>query len=102
MLLWQAINNFCKELGITRSDADIHLHKLEHHVRAELEVSSPRTLAVLKPLLVVLTNLPSDYHEIVKAKVRSSSHSTSPYPASPSHSGDCPLDTSVSLLQKHT
>ncbi len=69
VLLVQAINNFCKELGITRSDADIHLHKLEHHVRAELEASSPRTLAVLKPLLVVLTNLPHDYHAVVKAKV---------------------------------
>ena len=69
MLLFQAINNFCKELGITRSDADIHLHKLEHHVRAELEASSPRMLAVLSPLLVVLTNLPPDHHTIVKAKV---------------------------------
>lgn len=69
MLLPQAINNFCKELGITRSDADIHLHKLEHHVRAELEASSPRTLAVLSPLLVVLTNLPPDAHIVVKAKV---------------------------------
>ena len=68
--MWlQAINQFCKELGITRSDADIHLHKLEHHVRADLEASSPRTLAVLRPLLVVLTNLPEDYHEVVKAKV---------------------------------
>ena len=68
----QAINNFCKELGITRSDADIHLHKLEHHVRADLEASSPRTLAVLRPLLVTLTNLPEDYDRIVKAKARTS------------------------------
>ncbi len=30
----QAINNFCKEMGVTRSDNVIHLHKLEHHVRA--------------------------------------------------------------------
>ena len=79
MRLLQAINNFCKELGITRSDADIHLHKLEYHVRAELEASSPRTLAVLKPLLVVLTNLAPEYCEIVKAKARSSkSHIHSP------------------------
>ena len=65
----QAINNFCKELGITRSDADIHLHKLEHHVRADLEACSPRMLAVLRPLLVTLVNLPEDHFSVVKAKV---------------------------------
>ena len=45
------------ELGITRSDAAIHMHKLEHHVRAELDETSPRALAVLRPLTVTLTNL---------------------------------------------
>ena len=30
----QAINNFCREMGVTRADNIIHLHKLEHHVRA--------------------------------------------------------------------
>jgi hypothetical protein len=29
----QAINNFCREMGVTRSDNMIHLHKLEFHVR---------------------------------------------------------------------
>jgi hypothetical protein len=29
----QAINSFCREMGVTRSDNMIHLHKLEFHVR---------------------------------------------------------------------
>ena len=68
----QAINNFCRELGITRTDADIPLHKLEHHVRADLEASSPRALAVLRPLLVVLTNLPPEHSTHVEARVSAS------------------------------
>lgn len=30
--LLQAINNFCREMGITRSENMIYLHMLEHHV----------------------------------------------------------------------
>ena len=47
-----AINNFCREIGITRNDNIIPMHKLEHHVRADLDSTSPRTLAVLRPLKV--------------------------------------------------
>lgn len=66
----QAINSFCRELGITRSDAAIHLHKLDHHVRSDLEASSPRVLAVLHPLLVVFTNLPDSHDQILPAEAR--------------------------------
>lgn len=47
-----AINNFCREIGITRNENIIPMHKLEHHIRAELDASSPRALAVLRPLKV--------------------------------------------------
>lgn len=47
-----AINNFCKEMGITRSDNDIPVHRLEHHIRQDLDANSPRTMAVLRPLKV--------------------------------------------------
>lgn len=66
----QAINKFCRELGITRSDAAIHMHKLEYHVRAELDTYSPRALAVLRPLRVVLTNLADDECIQANAEVR--------------------------------
>ena len=47
-----SINNFCREIGITRNDNIIPMHKLEHHIRSDLDATSPRTLAVLKPLKV--------------------------------------------------
>ena len=49
----QGINLLCQELGITRSENEIPLHKLFHHVRAHLDESSPRALAVLRPLKLV-------------------------------------------------
>lgn len=65
----QAINSFCREVGVTRSEGEVHLHKLEHHIRADLDATSPRQLAVLRPLRVVITNLPQDHREEVEAKV---------------------------------
>ena len=65
----QALNNFCREGGITRNDAMAHLHKLDHHVRLDLDAASPRCLAVLEPLRVVLVNLPEDYHTTVQGRV---------------------------------
>jgi glutamyl/glutaminyl-tRNA synthetase len=48
----ESINAFCREIGITRNANVIPYHKLEHHVRLHLDVNSPRTLAVLRPLKV--------------------------------------------------
>jgi glutamyl/glutaminyl-tRNA synthetase len=48
----ESINAFCREIGITRNANVIPHHKLEHHVRLHLDVNSPRTLAVLRPLKV--------------------------------------------------
>ena len=47
-----AINTFCREIGITRNENIIPMHKLEHHIRLDLDVTSPRTMAVLRPLRV--------------------------------------------------
>lgn len=35
----QAINNFCREIGVTRSEGEVHLHKLDHHIRADLDAT---------------------------------------------------------------
>ena len=47
-----AINSFCREMGITRSDNDIPVHRFEYHIRQDLDLNSPRTMAVLRPLKV--------------------------------------------------
>ena len=64
----QGINNFCREIGITRTGGELPLHILDFHVRGDLHLTSPRTLAVLHPLRVVITNLPEDHYEMVDAK----------------------------------
>ena len=64
----QGINNFCREIGITRTGGELPLHILDYHVRADLHLTSARTLAVLHPLKVVITNLPEDHYEMVDAK----------------------------------
>ena len=38
-------------------------------MRLDLDASSPRCLAVLEPLRVVLDNLPADYHTAVQGRV---------------------------------
>lgn len=47
-----AINNFCREVGITRNENVIPMHRLEHYIRQDLDANSPRALAVLRPLKV--------------------------------------------------
>ncbi|GIL78897.1 hypothetical protein Vretimale_110 [Volvox reticuliferus] len=63
-----AINAFCRDIGITRNENIIHMHRLEHFIRAELDATSPRALAVLRPLKLVITNMPEDHFEEVEAK----------------------------------
>ncbi|KAL6557632.1 hypothetical protein OROMI_017982 [Orobanche minor] len=56
-----AINAFIRGLGITRSDGSmIHMSRLKHHITEELNTTSPRTMVVLDPLKVVITNLEPD------------------------------------------
>lgn len=47
-----AINNFCREMGITRADSEIPIHKLEYYIRQDLDRVAPRTMVVLRPLKV--------------------------------------------------
>ncbi|KAJ4960835.1 hypothetical protein NE237_020745 [Protea cynaroides] len=55
-----AINTFVRGIGITRSDNSmISLDRLEYHIREELNKTAPRTMVVLHPLKVVITNLDS-------------------------------------------
>ncbi|XP_038705358.1 glutamine--tRNA ligase, cytoplasmic-like [Tripterygium wilfordii] len=55
-----SINAFVRGIGITRSDCSlIRLDRLEYHIREELNKTAPRTMVVLHPLKVVITNLES-------------------------------------------
>jgi glutaminyl-tRNA synthetase len=53
-----AIRNFCERIGVGRSDSWIDVGVLEDCVREDLNESSPRAMAVLQPLKVVIENYP--------------------------------------------
>ncbi len=63
----EAVRNFCQSVGIAKkfNIADIAL--LEYHVRENLNKITPRVMAVLKPLKVVITNYPDEQEEQLEA-----------------------------------
>ncbi|HSG59485.1 MAG TPA: glutamine--tRNA ligase/YqeY domain fusion protein, partial [Woeseiaceae bacterium] len=62
-----ALREFVKRSGVTKKDKLIEMGMLENCVREELEHDSPRRMAVLRPLKVVLTNYPEDQVEMMQA-----------------------------------
>lgn len=64
----EAINAFCREVGATRSETLVAMHRLEHHVRVAADAASPRALAVLRPLRVTLLNVDEAHLETVTAQ----------------------------------
>ncbi|OAB47643.1 glutamine--tRNA ligase/YqeY domain fusion protein [Paenibacillus antarcticus] len=59
----EAIRNFIYETGISKTQGIVDLQMLEHFIREDLKLKAPRTMAVLNPLKVVITNYPEDQNE---------------------------------------
>ena len=60
-----SIRKFCEMIGVTRADGGlVDIAMLYHAVRSDLEDNAPRAMCVLKPLKVVLTNVPEDHEEV--------------------------------------
>ncbi len=56
----QAIRNFCAAIGLSKTNGSIELAMLEHFVREDLNRTSLRAMAVLRPLKVIIDNYPED------------------------------------------
>ena len=54
----EAIREFCRRIGVAKTDSMVDVAALEDCVREDLNRTSPRIMAVLDPLKVVLTNYP--------------------------------------------
>jgi len=63
----EAIRNFCKTIGVNKFNSTVDVALLEHCLREDLNKTSPRVMAVLKPLKVVITNYPEDRTEEMDA-----------------------------------
>jgi len=53
-----SIRNFCQTIGVNKFNSTIDFALLEHCVRDDLNKTSPRVMAVLRPLKIVITNYP--------------------------------------------
>jgi len=53
-----AIRNFCERIGVSTKDSLVDVSLLEHALREDLNATSPRVMAVLRPLKIVLMNFP--------------------------------------------
>ncbi len=62
----EAIRNFCREIGVAKSDSTVDEQLLEHFIREDLSVKAPRTMGVIRPLKVVITNYPEDEVEMLE------------------------------------
>ncbi len=51
-----AIRDFCSRIGVTKQDNRVEMELLEFCVRADLEKTAPRGMAVLEPLKVTINN----------------------------------------------
>ena len=64
----EAIRNFCMELGISKGSGAVDSAMLDHFVREDLKLKAPRTMGVLNPLKVVITNYPEGQVEMLDAE----------------------------------
>ena len=61
-----ALRDFCRRIGITKSDNNVELALLESCIREDLEASAPRAMAVINPLKVTLVNFEKEQAETLQ------------------------------------
>jgi glutaminyl-tRNA synthetase len=64
----EAIRAFCDRIGVAKANSVVDAALLEHCVREDLNRTSPRVMAVLRPLRVVITNYPEGRAEEMDAQ----------------------------------
>jgi len=64
-----AIREFVKATGVSKGSGAVDEAMLEHFVREDLKLTAPRTMGVLNPLKVVITNYPEDQVEMLDAEI---------------------------------
>jgi len=53
-----AIRDFCRRIGVTKSDNNVELALLQSVIREDLEDTAPRVFGVLNPVKLVIKNFP--------------------------------------------
>ncbi|MHC4119705.1 MAG: glutamine--tRNA ligase/YqeY domain fusion protein [Planctomycetota bacterium] len=63
----EAIREFCRRIGVNKFNSTVDFPLLDHCLREDLNKTSPRVMAVLRPLKVVIENYPEDQVEELDA-----------------------------------
>jgi glutaminyl-tRNA synthetase len=63
----EAITEFCRRIGVNKFNSTVDFPLLDHCLREDLNKTSPRVMAVLRPLKVVIENYPADQVEELDA-----------------------------------
>jgi glutaminyl-tRNA synthetase len=63
----EAIREFCRRIGVNKFNSTVDFALLDHCLRENLNKTSPRVMAVLRPLKVVIENYPVDQVEELDA-----------------------------------
>jgi len=62
-----AIRSFCRVIGVNKFNSTVDIALLEHCLREDLNQTSPRVMAVLRPLKVIIDNYPEGQVEELDA-----------------------------------
>ncbi|WP_026564476.1 glutamine--tRNA ligase/YqeY domain fusion protein [Bacillus sp. UNC41MFS5] len=65
----ESIVSFVRETGIHKGSGAVDSQMLEHFVREDLKLKAPRTMGVIDPLKVVITNYPEGQIELLDAEI---------------------------------
>jgi glutaminyl-tRNA synthetase len=63
----EAVKNFCKRVGVSKTNGTTELGLLEYFLREDLNKRAPRVMAVLRPLRLVIDNYPEGQEEPMEA-----------------------------------
>ncbi|ETI70601.1 glutamine--tRNA ligase/YqeY domain fusion protein [Neobacillus vireti] len=65
----ESIRTFVSETAISKNNSMVDSQMLEHFVREDLKLKAPRTMGVINPLKVVITNYPEGQIELLDAEI---------------------------------
>lgn len=65
----ESIRTFCREIGVAKANSVVDERNLEYFIREDLKLKAPRTMAVLDPIKVVITNYPEGQVEWLDAEI---------------------------------
>lgn len=75
----EAIKDFCEAAGVSKANSEVDSKMLDYFVRENLNKNALRRCAVLRPIKLVINNVPDDYEEEVELPDNPSDENTTNY-----------------------